>query len=155
MSIPAVQRSITVRAPIEKAFKVYTEGFDGWWPRAHHIGTADLAEAVLEPRTGGRWYERGVDGSECEWGHVLAWEPPHRLVLTWQINGAWQYDPDPEHASEVEVLFTDLGDGRTRVDLEHRGFERLGDSSASLAEAVGNDEGGWGGLLTMFAAAAE
>jgi uncharacterized protein YndB with AHSA1/START domain len=154
MSIPPVQRSITVNAPVEKAFKVYTEGFDGWWPRTHHIGSAELAEAVLEPRAGGRWYERGVDGSECEWGRVLAWEPPHRVLITWQINGDWQYDPDPAHASEVEVLFTDLGDGRTRVELEHRGFERLGATGAAVGRSVGTDEGGWGGILKLYADAA-
>lgn len=151
MSIPPVQRSITVNAPVEKAFRVYTEGFDSWWPRGHHIGTAELAEAVLEPRAGGRWYERGVDGSECEWGRVLAWEPPHRLVVTWQINGNWQYDPDPAHASEVEVVFTDLGDGRTRVELEHRGFEKLGETGESVQQSVATDEGGWGGVLKLFA----
>jgi uncharacterized protein YndB with AHSA1/START domain len=88
--------------PIEKAFRVFTNSFDTWWPREFDIGQVAMAEAILEPREGGRWYERGIDGSECDWGRVLAWEPPHRVLVTWQINGDWQYDPDPEHASEIE-----------------------------------------------------
>jgi uncharacterized protein YndB with AHSA1/START domain len=154
MTIPAVKQTVTVNAPVEKAFKVYTEGFNSWWPPQHHIGTADLAEAVLEARPGGRWYERGVDGSECEWGQVLAYEPPTRLLLSWQINGTWQYDPDLGHASEVEVLFTDLGGGRTRVDLEHRAFERHGETGGAVRDAV-SGEGGWPMIMERLSKAIE
>src|SRR5713226_9297284 len=105
-TIPAINGATTVRVPIEKAFRVFTSSFNTWWPRECHIGYAEMAEAILEPRDGGRWYERGVDGSECDWGRVLAWEPPHRLLVTWQVNGSWQYDPDPLHASEIEARFT-------------------------------------------------
>ncbi len=147
----AVRRAITVQASAERAFEVFTGRFDTWWPRSHHIGAADMKEAVIEPREGGRFYERGVDGSECDWGRVLAWEPPSRLLLTWQIDAEWQYDPDPEHASEVEVRFTPEGDG-TRVELEHRHFERHGADGAKIRDAVGQ-EGGWGGLLGMYAEA--
>jgi uncharacterized protein YndB with AHSA1/START domain len=154
MTIPAVKQTVTVNAPVEKAFKVYTEGFNSWWPPQHHIGTAAMAEAVLEARPGGRWYERGVDGSECEWGQVLAYEPPTRLLLSWQINGTWKYDPDLAHASEVEVIFTDLGDGRTRVDLEHRAFERHGATASSVQDAVGGD-GGWPMIMERFTESAE
>ena len=94
MTDTVVRKSVTVETPLDKAFRVFTEGIDRWWIRQHHIGAAELEEVVLEGRPGGRWYERGVDGSECQWGHVLQWDPPHRLVLAWQIDGNWKYDPD-------------------------------------------------------------
>ena len=147
----AVRREITVQAAPEKAFKVFTEGFDGWWPRSHSIAEPDMEEAIIEPRAGGRWYERGVDGSECDWGQVLAYDPPHRLMLSWHLNGEWAYDPDPAHASEIEVTFTPDGDG-TRVQLEHRGFERHGATAAALREGVSGD-GGWNGLLRLYSEA--
>jgi uncharacterized protein YndB with AHSA1/START domain len=150
-TIPAIRRAVTVDAPVERAFRVFTESFNSWWPATHHIGQADLAEAVLEPREGGRWYERSIDGSECDWGRVLTWEPPHRLVLSWQLNGEWQYDPDTDHASEVEVRFTAEGPGQTVVELEHRRLERLAEAQA-LHDSVGGP-GGWGGILERFAAA--
>jgi uncharacterized protein YndB with AHSA1/START domain len=112
-----------------------------------------MAEAIIEPRVNGRWYERGVDGTECDWGRVLAWEPPNRLVVTWQINGRWQYDPDPEHASEVEVRFVPDGNGQTRVELEHRHLDRLVDGQAMHAAVSGT--GGWGSVLSQYAAAVE
>jgi uncharacterized protein YndB with AHSA1/START domain len=143
-----VRRELTVKAPPERAFAVFTDRFDSWWPRSHSIGEAEMGEAIVEPRTGGRWYERGVDGSECVWGQVLAWEPPHRLVLSWQIGGDWKLDADPAHASEIEVRFTPVDDG-TRVELEHRHFERHGESAAALRESVSQD-GGWGGLLERY-----
>jgi uncharacterized protein YndB with AHSA1/START domain len=151
-AIPAVQSTVTVAVPVQTAFRVFTEGFDTWWPRTHHIGQVDLAEAVLERREGGRWYERGVDGSECEWGRVLAWEPPHRLVLSWHIGGKWQYDPDPTRASEVEVRFTAKGPRETVVELRHHHLERHEDGQL-LHDEVGG-EGGWNGLLERFARAA-
>lgn len=150
-TIPAVQGTIIVTAPIETAFRVFTEGFDTWWPRTYHIGQAEMAAAVLERREGGRWYERGVDGTECEWGRVLAWEPPHRLVLSWHINGQWQYDPDPLRASEVEVSFTAKGPRETLVELRHHRLERHTDGQ-TLRDQVGGD-GGWNGLLERFAKA--
>jgi uncharacterized protein YndB with AHSA1/START domain len=147
-----VNRSITVAAPVERAFTVFTEQFDAWWPRTHHIGTAEMDIAVLEPRQGGRWYEKGVDGSECDWGRVLAWEPPHRLVVSWQIDANFKAEPDPAKASEIEVRFTPEGPSQTRVELEHRAFERHGDEASTIHDAVGR-EGGWGGLLERYAAA--
>jgi uncharacterized protein YndB with AHSA1/START domain len=145
----AVRREITVNAPPERAFSVFAERFDVWWPRGHHIGDAEMQEAIIEPRAGGRWYERGVDGSECDWGEVLAYDPPHRLLLSWHLNGEWAYDPDPAHASEVEVTFTPAGEG-TRVELVHRHFERHGASAEGLRRGVSAD-GGWGGLLELYA----
>jgi uncharacterized protein YndB with AHSA1/START domain len=146
-----VRREISVSAPPERAFAFFAERFDAWWPRGHHIGAADMLQAVIEPRTGGRWYERGTDGSTCEWGEVLAWEPPHRLVLSWHIGCDWTYDPDPAHASEVAVTFTPEGGG-TRVELVHRGFERHGAGGDKLRESVAG-AGGWGGLLGLYAEA--
>jgi uncharacterized protein YndB with AHSA1/START domain len=144
-----VRREITVNVAPARAFAFFTERFDAWWPRSHHIGAADLDEAIIEPREGGRWYERGVDRSECDWGEVLAYDPPHRLALSWHITGEWAYDPDPAHASEVEVTFTPAGDG-TRVELVHRGFERHPVGGDKLRESVGG-AGGWGGLLELYA----
>ena len=152
-TIPAIQGKVTVNAPIERAFRIFTESFTTWWPADYHIGEADMAEAIIEPREGGRWYERGVDGSECDWGHVLAWEPPHRLVVTWQINGQWQYDPDLEHASEIEVRFTPEGSDQTTVELEHRLLHRLVGGEAIRDSISGG--GGWGALLAQYAKAVE
>ena len=153
-TLPTVQRSVTVKVPVERAFQTFTASFDAWWPRGHHIGPVDMAEAVIEPRAGGRWYEKGVDGSECEWGRVLAWEPPHRLVLSWHIGGDWQYHAEADRASEVEVRFTAEGPDATRVELAHRLLERHGETAASLREAIGA-EGGWGTLLDLFRKEAE
>jgi uncharacterized protein YndB with AHSA1/START domain len=150
--VPPLTGTITVGVPVERAFSVFTGSIDTWWPRMYHIGQSDMAQAVLEPKEGGRWYERGVDGTECDWGRVLAWDPPHRLVVTWQINGQWQFDPDPEHASEIEVRFTADGPGQTTVELEHRLLERLGDGEA-IRGAIGSG-GGWSAILELFAKAA-
>lgn len=152
-TIPAVVRSVTVNATLEHAFRTFTAGFGSWWPRAHHIGKAELAEAVLEQRLGGRWYERGTDGSECDWGTVLTWEPPHRLVVSWQIDHDWEYDPDPAHASEVEVRFTADGPGRTTVSLEHRDFDRMPQADDVARSVAGS--GGWAQVLDHFAQAAQ
>jgi uncharacterized protein YndB with AHSA1/START domain len=141
-----VRREITVDAPVERAFEVFTARFDTWWPRSHKIGDADLQEAVIERKTGGRWYERDVDGSECEWGEVLAYEPPHRLVLTWHVGADWKYHAD--QASEVEVTFTPDGES-THVILEHRHLERHGEGAERLRDAV-SAGGGWPGLLKRY-----
>ncbi|WP_326833859.1 SRPBCC family protein [Amycolatopsis rhabdoformis] len=151
MTLEPIRKTITVHCGREHAFKVYTEGFDSWWPREHHLGDGELAEAVMEGREGGRWYERLTDGSECDWGRVLVWEPPGRVVLAWQIDGDWKADPDPARASEIEVRFTAEGPGTTRVDVEHRAFERHGATAAKVRDGV-NGEGGWNGLLKIFAA---
>lgn len=151
-TIPTVHGKITVDVPVEQAFSVFTDSLHTWWPVEYHIGQADMAEVILEPREGGRWYERGVDGSECDWGRVLVWEPPHRLVVTWQINGEWQYDPDPERASEIEVRFTEDGPGQTRVELEHRHLDRLVGGQAMHDAITG--AGGWTAVLEQYAKAA-
>jgi len=150
MTIAPVQKSILVACDPARAFEVFTAGLGTWWPKSHSINDVEAVDFVIEPRSGGRWYEVGVDGSECETGRVLAWEPPHRLLLAWHLDGNWAYDPDPEASSEIEVLFTAEGD-RTRVDLEHRGFERHRTAAEDLRSGV-SSEGGWGSLLGLYAA---
>lgn len=149
-TIAPVRRSVFVKAPPERAFEVFTAGFASWWPASHSVLDVDQEAAYIEPEIGGRWYERGAGGEECEWGRVLAYEPPHRLVLSWQLDQEFEPDPDPSTAGEVEVTFTPEGDG-TRVELEHRGFERRPDGGAQVAESVAG-EGGWSGLLAAYAA---
>ncbi len=140
-----IRKTFTVRAGQEKAFAVFTEGFDRWWPKTHTIGEAPLKRAVLEPRRGGRWYGLSEAGVEDEWGEVLAWEPPARLVLAWRINGQWKCDPTVH--TEVEVRFEDLGDGTTRVEFEHRMLENLGVGGDQAAQAM---DSGWGVILDRF-----
>ena len=147
-----IRKQVTVGAPIEKAFRVFTEGFDGWWPRGHHIGKSGMKQAVMEQKPGGRWYEIGDDGSTCEWGKVLAWEPPTRLVLAWQITSQWAYDPN--FVTEVEVTFAPLGTSETLVTLEHKHMDRFGDGWQTHFASM-DSEGGWGRLLKIFAADAE
>jgi uncharacterized protein YndB with AHSA1/START domain len=149
----AVRRTITVEAPVERAFAVFTEQFDTWWPAEYYIGGTPPEVRTLQPRAGGRWFERSAAGEECDWGQVLAWEPPRRLVLSWGINGEWKYEPERARASEVEVLFTPEGPGSTRVDLEHRNIERHGDGWESVFAGV-DSPGGWTGVLERYAAAA-
>jgi uncharacterized protein YndB with AHSA1/START domain len=150
-TLTPVRHAVTVPLPADEAFALFTERFNVWWPQ-HHIGAAELAEVVLEPHAGGRWFERGVDGSECDWGTVLVCERPERLVMTWQISPEWKYDPDPAHASEVEVRFTETG-GQTRVELEHRHIERHGEGAEDLHGQVSADEG-WPYLMGLYAKAA-
>ena len=147
----SVKKQIVVDVAQEHAFRVFTEGLDRWWFRTHPLGSAEMQRAVLECRAGGRWYEVGVDGSQCDWGRVLAWEPPARIVLAWQISSDWDYDP--ELMTEVEVRFTPEGATRTRVDLEHRYLERYGDAEEQIRTTL-SGPGGWQGLLEAFAAAA-
>jgi uncharacterized protein YndB with AHSA1/START domain len=150
-STAPVRTSVVVDAPVERAFEVFTTHFDSWWPREHKIGSGALREAIMEPRDGGRWFERGEDGGECEWGKVLRYEPPHRVVLAWQIDHEWHYDA--ELVTEVEVRFSAESDGRTRVELEHRDLDRFGAAAETMRGSLGSD-GGWTGLLVRFAAAA-
>ncbi|HKA03673.1 MAG TPA: SRPBCC family protein [Acidimicrobiales bacterium] len=151
-TVPPLTGTLSVELPIDVAFRFFTESFNAWWPPQYHIGQVDMAEAILEGRVGGRWYERGVDGSECDWGQVRVWEPPNRLVVTWQINGYWQYDPDPEHASEVEIRFTAQGDTHTLVDVVHDQLDRLVGAKELRDGITGG--GGWSSLLEAFAATA-
>jgi uncharacterized protein YndB with AHSA1/START domain len=153
-SSEAVRQTITVRTSVEHAFKVFTDGFDSWWPRTHHIGKSPMTRAVIEGKVGGRCYSDQEDGTVCPWGQVLVWEPPHRMVIAWQITHEWGYEPDLAKASEVEIRFTPLADGTTRVDLEHRHFERHGAGGEGIRRAV-SSEGGWPTLLQLFARKAD
>lgn len=148
----SLSRVVLVQAPPDVAWRVFTEQMGTWWPLAtHKIGRTRAVDTVVEPRVGGRWYERGEDGSSCDWGRVLAWEPPARLVLAWQISPDWQYDPALQ--TEVEVRFLAEGKG-TRVELEHRGLDRYGARQEEMLRIFGSDRG-WSGLLASFARAAE
>jgi len=145
-----VNRSVTVKAGLDHAFKVFTDGLDTWWPRAHHIGKKPLQQAVIEPRAGGRCFGREADGTECQWGTVTAWDPPKRLTIAWHIAPNFQaVDLDVSKSSEVEIRFTQEPGGMTRVDLEHRYLERHGEGFERLRTAVAGP-GGWPGLLQMF-----
>ena len=151
MTVAPVRKSLTVQAGAALAFRVFTEEFDAWWPRTHHIGKAPMKKAIVEGRAGGRCYTEQTDGTECDWGTVLVWDPPNRLVMAWQIEGDWTYQPDVAKSSEVEVRFTAEPDGSTRVDLEHRHLERHGAGAAAMRTAV-DSPNGWNGLLQLYVA---
>ena len=146
----SVTSSVVVDAPIEKAFSVFTDGIATWWSPDHHVLQTELAEMVFEPREGGFIYDRGVDGSECRWARVLVYQPPHRLVFSWDISLQWQIELDPTRTSEVDVRFTAEGPSRTRVELEHRHIDRHGDGWEQMRDAVGSPDG-WAVGMTRFA----
>jgi uncharacterized protein YndB with AHSA1/START domain len=148
-----VRKEATVEAPIERAFRVFTEDFSTWWPPEHHIGAVEPEAVVMELRAGGRWYERAPDGTECDWGTVQEVDPPNRILFGWQLDPDFRYEPDPALASEVEVRFTAVEPGRTHVEVEHRGFEVHGERAAELRDAVDAPDG-WSGLLRRFGDAA-
>ena len=145
MTIAPIVKTIDIRCDPQRAFELFSARMGDWWPAGHSIGASPIKAVVIEPRAGGRWFERGEDGAETRWGRVLEWAPPHRLLLAWQINGAWSYDPDFE--TEVELTFTPLSPG-TRVRLEHRNLERFGDSAERMAGSLG---GGWPTIVDLFA----
>jgi uncharacterized protein YndB with AHSA1/START domain len=146
----SVRASIVVEAPLERAFAVFTEEFDKIKPREHNMLGVEIAETVLEPREGGHIYDRGVDGSECRWARVLAYEPPHRVMFSWDISPQWQIETDTEKTSEVEVRFISEAPERTRVELEHRNLDRHGEGWQAERGAVASD-GGWPLYLQRFA----
>jgi uncharacterized protein YndB with AHSA1/START domain len=154
MTAPAqatsVRHEIVVAAPIERAFSVFTDGFGTFKPREHNMLSVEIAETVFEPRVGGHVYDRGVDGSECRWARVLAYEPPDRVVISWDISPQWQVESDLEKTSEVEVRFIAEAPDRTRVELEHRNLDRHGDGWEAVREGV-DSEGGWPLYLRRFA----
>jgi uncharacterized protein YndB with AHSA1/START domain len=146
----SVRAQVVVDAPLERAFSVFTEGFGRFKPPEHNMLAVEIAETVFEPRVGGHLYDRGVDGSECRWARVLAYEPPHRVVLSWDISPQWQLESDLEKTSEWEVRFITEGPERTRVELEHRNLERHGEGWEGEREGVASD-GGWPLYLKRFA----
>jgi uncharacterized protein YndB with AHSA1/START domain len=149
----SVRTEIVVDAPLERAFRVFTHDFDRIKPREHNLLSVEIAESVFEPRVGGRVYDRGVDGSECQWARVLAYDPPDRIVFSWDINPRWQIETDLDKTSEVEVRFIAESPARTRVELEHRSLDRHGDGWEGTRAGVGGDQG-WPLYLQRFAAAA-
>ena len=148
-SATAIRHEIVVDAPIERAFSVFTDGFGTFKPREHNMLGVDIAETVFEPRVGGHVYDRGVDGSECRWARVLAYEPPDRVVFSWDISPRWQIETDPESTSEVEVRFVAEGPDRTRVELEHRNLDRHGDGWEGMRDGVAAPDG-WPLYLQRF-----
>ncbi len=146
----SVRTSVLVEAPIERAFAVFTEEMASWWDPDHHLLQGELAEMVFEPRVGGYIYDRAVDGREDRWARVLAYEPPHRLVFSWDISVRWERETDPEKTSEVEVRFEPQGAEHTRVELEHRNLERHGPGWEAMRDAV-SSAGGWAAGLQRFA----
>jgi uncharacterized protein YndB with AHSA1/START domain len=147
--IPApIRRNVHVGVSRERAFEIFTARIGHWWPKTHHIGAADLDTLVIEPRQGGRWYERGIDGSECEVGKVLLWDPPARLVLGWQLTPDFAFDPNL--LTEVDVQFIAEGANATRVELEHRDLERFGERAEAMRQQI-DGPSGWAGLLDLFA----
>jgi uncharacterized protein YndB with AHSA1/START domain len=147
----AISASIVVEAPVERAFRVFTEDFGRFKPREHNLLGVEIAETVFEPRVGGHVFDRGVDGSECRWARVLAYEPPSRVVLSWDISPQWQLEADPDRTSEVEVRFVPEAADRTRVELEHRNLDRHGEGWEGVREGV-RGGGGWPLYLDRFAA---
>ena len=146
----SVSASITVEAPVERAFSVFTSDIGSWWPPEHHILQAELAGMVFEPRAGGHVYDRGADGSECRWARVLVYEPPSRVVISWDISLQWQIESDPQKTSEIEIRFLAEEPGRTRVELEHRHLDRHGEGWEQMRDAVGSPDG-WAVGLERFA----
>ena len=145
-----VTKSVTVRARPERAFEIFTREIDTWWPRSHHIGKSPMRRIQIEERAGGRCFTEQEDGTECDWGRVLVWDPPRRFVMAWQITHEWGFEPSLAKSSEVEIAFTPAEGGGTRVDLVHRFFERHGAGAASMRAAV-DAPNGWTGLLQLFA----
>jgi uncharacterized protein YndB with AHSA1/START domain len=146
----SIRMEIVVQAPIERAFRVFVHDFSQIKPREHNLLSVEIAETVFEPRVGGRLFDRGVDGSECHWARVLAYEPPNRLVISWDISPQWQIEPDSANTSEVEIRFTAETAERTRVALEHRNLDHHGDGWPTERDALGS-EGGWPLYLQRYA----
>jgi uncharacterized protein YndB with AHSA1/START domain len=147
----SVRHSVVVDVAIEKAFRGFTEDFGRFKPLEHNLLGTEIAETVFEPRVGGYIFDRGADGSECRWARVLVYEPPHRVVFSWDIAPSWQIETDPDKTSEVEVNFTVEGPERTKVELEHRHLERHGEGWQGVREGVDGDQG-WPLYLNGFAA---
>jgi uncharacterized protein YndB with AHSA1/START domain len=150
--IAPVRKQLRVQASQSRAFAVFTEHMSRWWPATHSILKSPLKECIVEPRVGGRWYAVGEDGSTCQTGYVIDWQPPQTLLLAWQINAAWQYDP--ALVTEVEVRFIAESADTTRIELEHRHLERMGDTAAAARSAMDSPRG-WGAILDSFRTFAE
>jgi uncharacterized protein YndB with AHSA1/START domain len=143
--VPTIVKFVRVRATPERAFAVFTTNVGKWWPPAYTIGKSPIKEVIIEPHLGGRWFEIGEDGSECQWGDVLSWEAPKQLVLAWRIGMNWTFDPSL--LTEIEVSFKDVGDGETEVRIQHSKFENFGDDAEKALQIFD----GWGTNLARYA----
>ena len=150
MSVTPISESVVLPVEPERAFELFAEGLGSWWPAEYTWAADELEEIAIEPREGGRCFERGPNGFECDWGRVLAWEPPRRLAFTWQIGPDRVPVPDSQRASEVEVRFSAAGQGGTRVDVEHRAFERHGEGGGEYRDGMASDRG-WPYMLARYA----
>ena len=148
----AVRKTLYVEVPVEKAFQVFTERMGAWWPATHHIGTTPFQDVIIEPHAGGRWFERDAKGGECDWGSVLAWEPPKKVVLAWHLQPDFKYSSDKTRASEVALEFIAEGPEKTRVEFEHRNIDRHGEGWQKLRTSV---DPGWTQVLAGYVAAAK
>jgi len=142
-----VRKTVTVPTSQARAFAIFTTEFDSWWYPSHHIGAEPYESVTIEPRVGGRWFERDANRNECDWGRVLEWEPPTRIVLAWQLTHEFKYDADFQ--TEVEIRFIAVDANTTRVELEHRGLDAFGDYADQMREGLGSG-GGWGLLITRY-----
>lgn len=159
VSEAVVNKSVRVAAPIERAFSVFVEQMETWWPATHHIGDTPFEAIFIEPRVGGRWYERNVEGKLCDWGTVLVWDPPHGVTFSWHVGPGhdqpdWKFEADMSKASEVAIRFTAEGPSTTLVELEHSKLERHGEGYEQL-RALFDGPGAWSGILALFAKAVE
>ncbi|MEA3142004.1 MAG: hypothetical protein QOK23_4173 [Gammaproteobacteria bacterium] len=152
IAIAPVRKQVLVNASQERAFDLFTNGMSRWWPPTHSILKSPMKEYIVEPQEGGRWYAVGEDGSTAQTGYVIEWQPPERIVLAWQLGADWQFDP--ALVTEVEVRFITESAQSTRVELEHRLLERMGDRSAQVRTMI-DAPGGWGALLEAFKKSAE
>jgi uncharacterized protein YndB with AHSA1/START domain len=148
IQIAPVRKTVVVDATPAEAFDFFTDKVDRWWPKSHHIGKSPVVASIIEPFVGGRWYSIHEGGEEAVIGHVRAWQPGERFVVGWEIGGDWKPEPRVELSSEVEVLFIAEADGRTRVELEHRNFEKMEKGGEEMRNGVDN---GWPGILQMYA----
>jgi uncharacterized protein YndB with AHSA1/START domain len=154
ITIAPVKKTVMVEVSQAHAFDVFTNGIDRWWPKEHHLGASPPKAEIVEPRQGGRWYTIHEDGSEITTGHMMVWDPPKRIVFSWEINEKWKHEPNTTLASEVEVRFIAESPTRTRVELEHRKFEAMANKDGAKAMRDGVD-GGWPGILEQFKKVAE
>jgi uncharacterized protein YndB with AHSA1/START domain len=150
MTISPIIHTVQVKAPVSRAFDLFARRMGDWWPRGKTIGKEPHAEIVIEPNAGGRWFERDVDGNETQWGQVLAWDPPSRVLLGWQINAQWAFDPNL--LTELELTFAPTAGGGTLVRLEHRNLERFGADAERFSDQI---RGGWPGMIAAFAGLAD
>ena len=148
ITVAPVRKTVRVNAAAAHAFETFAAGVGRWWPATHTIGTSPMRDVVIEPRAGGRWFERGVDGTECDWGHVLLWDAPNRVTLMWQLSAQFRFDRSIE--TEVDVRFTALDAHTTRVDLEHRGLDAYGPDAPAM-RATFDSPNGWNGMLEHYA----